>query len=64
MCGAAGISIPAGFTPLGLPVGMHVGVRPLDEATLFRVCHAFQLATDHHQKHPPMVWAETPAGVA
>ena len=26
----------------------------MDEATLFRVCHAYQLATDHHQKHPPM----------
>ena len=61
MCGAAGISIPAGFTPLGLPVGMHLGVRPMDEATLFRACHAFQMVTDHHQKHPPMAWAETPA---
>ena len=26
----------------------------MDEATLFRVCHAYQRATDHHQKHPPM----------
>ena len=26
----------------------------MDEAPLFRVCHAYQRATDHHQKHPPM----------
>ncbi|MDH3598932.1 MAG: amidase [Candidatus Tectomicrobia bacterium] len=54
MAGAAAISIPAGFTPSGMPVGWHLGTRPMDEETLFRVCHAYQLATDHHQKHPPM----------
>jgi aspartyl-tRNA(Asn)/glutamyl-tRNA(Gln) amidotransferase subunit A len=54
MAGAAAISIPAGFTQSGMPVGWHLGTRPMDEATLFRVCHAYQLATDHHQKHPPM----------
>ena len=54
MAGAAAISIPAGFTKAGLPVGWHLGVRPMDEETLFRVCHAYQIATDHHQKHPPM----------
>ena len=61
MCGAAAISLPAGFTSLGLPVGMHLGVRPFDEATLFRVCHAFQLVTNHHQQHPPMAWADSKA---
>ena len=54
MAGAAAISIPAGFTQAGMPVGWHLGTRPMDEATLFRVCHAYQRATDHHQKHPPM----------
>ncbi len=57
MAGAAAISIPAGFTTSGMPVGWHLGSRPMDEETLFRVCHAYQLATDHHQKHPPMDWA-------
>ncbi len=55
--GAAAISIPAGFTSKGLPVGWQIATRPMDEATLFRVCHAYQLVTDHHQKHPPMDWA-------
>ena len=45
MAGAAAISIPAGFTKSGLPVGWHLGTRPLDEQTLFRVCHAYQQAT-------------------
>jgi hypothetical protein len=31
----------------------------MDEATLFRVSHAFQQATKHHHQHPPMPWAET-----
>ena len=52
MAGAAAISIPAGFTQSGMPVGWHLGARPMDEATLFRVCHAYQLVTGHHQKHP------------
>lgn len=54
MAGAAAISIPAGFTQSGMPVGWHLGARPMDEETLFRVCHAYQLVTDHHQKHPAM----------
>lgn len=54
MAGAAAISIPAGFTQSGMPVGWHLGARPMDEATLFRVCHAYQRVTNHHQKHPSM----------
>jgi aspartyl-tRNA(Asn)/glutamyl-tRNA(Gln) amidotransferase subunit A len=56
--GGAAISIPAGFTSSGLPVGLQLGTRPMDEATLFRISNAFQRATDHHQKHPPMDWAK------
>ena len=58
MAGAAAISIPAGFTKEGLPVGWHLGARPMDEATLFRICHAFQQVTTHHQQHPPMLWSK------
>lgn len=63
MCGAAGMSIPVGFTEAGLPVGAHLGVRPMDEATVFRVAHAFQQVTSHHQMHPPMTWANALAAV-
>ena len=64
MAGAAAISIPAGFTKAGLPVGWHLGARPMDEATLFRVCHAYQQVTNHHKKHPPMTWAKDGAAAA
>jgi aspartyl-tRNA(Asn)/glutamyl-tRNA(Gln) amidotransferase subunit A len=59
--GVAAISIPAGLTKSRLPIGVQLATRPMDEATLFRVCHAFQQVTDHHYQHPPMTWAEAPA---
>ena len=57
LSGCPAISIPCGFNGQGLPLGLQLGARQLGEATLFRVCHAYQQATDWHRKHPPMPWA-------
>jgi aspartyl-tRNA(Asn)/glutamyl-tRNA(Gln) amidotransferase subunit A len=42
----------AGFTKLGMPVGMQLVTRPFDEATALRAGHAFQSATDWHRRTP------------
>jgi aspartyl-tRNA(Asn)/glutamyl-tRNA(Gln) amidotransferase subunit A len=48
-------SVPCGFTPEGLPVGMQLVGRPFDEATLLRAADAYQRATDWHSRRPPGV---------
>lgn len=50
--GLPAASIPCGLVD-GLPVGMALVGRRLDEATILRAAHAFQLATDWHQRLPP-----------
>jgi aspartyl-tRNA(Asn)/glutamyl-tRNA(Gln) amidotransferase subunit A len=50
--GLPSLSIPAGFTHSGLPVGMQLIGRSFDEAMLLRVGAAFQRATDFHDRVP------------
>lgn len=52
LAGVPAISIPCGFGPDGLPIGLQLQARPFDEATLLRASHQFQLATDWHQRSP------------
>ena len=54
LAGLPGISLPCGEID-GLPVGMQLLGRALDEATLLRVADAFQRLTDHHERRPPGV---------
>jgi aspartyl-tRNA(Asn)/glutamyl-tRNA(Gln) amidotransferase subunit A len=51
--GLPSLTIPSGFTPKGLPVGMQLVGRSFDEATLLTIGAAFQRATDFHAKVPP-----------
>ncbi|MGE0873230.1 MAG: amidase [Burkholderiales bacterium] len=51
--GVPSLSVPAGFSASGLPVGMQLLGRPFDEATLFTLGHAYQGATDFHLRAPP-----------
>ncbi len=50
--GLPGLSLPSGFTGNGLPCGHQIIGRPFDEATLFRLGHAFQRVTDWHSRAP------------
>src|SRR3981189_2965633 len=50
--GLPSLSIPAGFTGKGLPVGMQLVGRWFDQAILVRIGAAFQRATDFHDRVP------------
>ncbi len=52
LTGLPSMSVPCGFSPDGLPIGMQIIGRPFDEATIFRVGHQFQQATDWHTREP------------
>jgi amidase len=46
------ISVPAGFTADGLPVGMQIVGRYRDERNLLRLAHAFETATGFGRRRP------------
>ena len=52
LAGLPGLSIPCGFDAAGLPIGLQLAGRPLDEPTLFRVAGAYEDATDWHTRSP------------
>jgi amidase len=48
------ISVPAGFTPEGLPVGIQIVGRHRDDFGVLQLAHAFEAATQTGLKRPPM----------
>ena len=48
MAGLPGISLPSGFAD-GLPIGMQLIGRALDEATVLRAAYTFEQATEFHK---------------
>ena len=51
--GLPALSVPCGFTPDGLPIGLQIVGRPFDETTVLRAGHAYEQATDWHRRRPP-----------
>ncbi|TAN39414.1 MAG: Asp-tRNA(Asn)/Glu-tRNA(Gln) amidotransferase subunit GatA, partial [Nitrospirae bacterium] len=54
LAGLPGISIPCGFTKAGLPIGLQLIGKPFDEATILKVAHAYEQATDWHRRKPSL----------
>ena len=54
MAGVPGVSVPCGFTQTGLPIGLQIIGRALDEATVLRAARAYEGATDWHTRRPPL----------
>jgi aspartyl-tRNA(Asn)/glutamyl-tRNA(Gln) amidotransferase subunit A len=54
LAGLPAMSVPCGFAGGGLPVGLQLMGRPLDEATLLRVGDAYQRVTDWHRERPEL----------
>lgn len=48
------MSVPAGFTADGLPVGLEFVAAPYDEQTVFRLGYAFEQATQHRRAPSPV----------
>jgi aspartyl-tRNA(Asn)/glutamyl-tRNA(Gln) amidotransferase subunit A len=51
--GLPALSVPVGFDPNGMPVGLQLVGRPFAEARLLRIAAAYQRATDWHERLPP-----------
>lgn len=52
--GFPAISIPCGFNPAGLPIGLQIVANDFQERLLFRIAAAFEDATGFHDQHPPI----------
>ncbi len=51
--GHPAISVPAGFTDDGLPVGLQIVGRHQDDFGVLQLAFAFQQATEHWRRRPP-----------
>ncbi len=52
LTGFPALSIPCGFTPNGLPIGMQLVAAPYEEARLLAVAHAYEQSTNWHKQLP------------
>jgi aspartyl-tRNA(Asn)/glutamyl-tRNA(Gln) amidotransferase subunit A len=52
--GGCGLTLPAGFSAAGLPIGVQLVGAPFAEATLVRIGRAFQSETDWHLRRPAL----------
>ncbi|MCA1657829.1 MAG: hypothetical protein LC627_00850, partial [Verrucomicrobiaceae bacterium] len=58
LAGICGISLPCGFAKMEdgkqLPIGLQLLGKPMDEARILQVAHAYEQSTDWHRKKPPL----------
>ena len=52
MTGLPALAVPCGFSSQGLPLSLQIAGRPFDEATVLRVGHAYEQATEWHRRRP------------
>jgi amidase len=54
VAGLPAASVPCGFTPEGLPVGAQIVGRYRDDFGVLQLAHAFEEATRHGERRPPL----------
>ena len=54
MTGLPAVSVPCGFSAAGLPIGLQLIGRALDEPTLLRAAHAYEQATPWRARRPEL----------
>ncbi len=52
MTGLPAISVPAGFSDQGLPIGLQIAGRPFGELAVLRIAHAYEQSTVWHTRRP------------
>jgi aspartyl-tRNA(Asn)/glutamyl-tRNA(Gln) amidotransferase subunit A len=52
LAGLPAISLPCGFDDQGMPIGLQIIGKPFDEATILRVAHHYEQATEWHKRKP------------
>ena len=53
--GLPAISVPCGFTPQGLPIGVQIVGRHQADLAVLQMAHAFEAATGFGKRRPPIV---------
>ena len=48
------LSVPCGFSGDGLPIGLQLAAKPMNEQTLLNAAYAYQETTELHRQHPPI----------
>jgi aspartyl-tRNA(Asn)/glutamyl-tRNA(Gln) amidotransferase subunit A len=59
--GLPAVSLPCGFDPNGLPIGLQIAGRPFAEARILRVADAYQRDTDFHARRPVLPTLAVPS---
>lgn len=52
LAGIPAISLPCGYSQLGLPIGLQIMGRPFEEDKVLRAAYAYEQATDWRRKRP------------
>lgn len=54
LAGTCALSVPAGLSKEGMPIGLQLVGKPFGEGTILRAAHAFEQATEWHTKKAPL----------
>jgi aspartyl-tRNA(Asn)/glutamyl-tRNA(Gln) amidotransferase subunit A len=54
LAGIPGLSLPCGFSGQGLPIGLQILGNHFEEEKILQAAYAYEQATDHHLRRPPL----------
>jgi aspartyl-tRNA(Asn)/glutamyl-tRNA(Gln) amidotransferase subunit A len=54
LAGLPALSLPCGFDGDGMPIGLQIIGKHFDEATVLRLAHAYEQATEWHKRKPQL----------
>ena len=57
--GLPSVSVPCGFSPAGLPIGLQIVGNELQESLLLQIAAAYEDATKFYKRHPAVYCPET-----